>query len=100
MVNVEELVPMEDLMPLIKEVLSSGDVKVIGGKTFLAISSQNHPDSAIFVDGNDENAASFARLISISLGGTSVLILVGVALDTVNNLESQMMMRHYKGFLD
>lgn len=38
--------------------------------------------------------------IQISLGGTSVLILVGVALDTVNNLESQMMMRHYKGFLD
>ena len=38
--------------------------------------------------------------ISISLGGTSVLILVGVALDTVQNLESQMMMRHYKGFLD
>lgn len=38
--------------------------------------------------------------VSISLGGTSVLILVGVALDTVQNLESQMMMRHYKGFLD
>ncbi len=38
--------------------------------------------------------------ISISLGGTSVLIVVGVALDTVQNLESQMMMRHYKGFLD
>lgn len=38
--------------------------------------------------------------ISVSLGGTSVLILVGVALDTVKNLESQMMMRHYKGFLD
>ncbi len=38
--------------------------------------------------------------IQISLGGTSVLILVGVALDTVQNLESQMMMRHYKGFLD
>ncbi len=36
----------------------------------------------------------------ISLGGTSVLIMVGVALDTVRNLESQMMMRHYKGFLD
>ena len=40
------------------------------------------------------------RYSSISLGGTSVLILVGVALDTVQNLESQMMMRHYKGFLD
>ncbi len=38
--------------------------------------------------------------INVSLGGTSVLIMVGVALDTVRNLESQMMMRHYKGFLD
>ena len=38
--------------------------------------------------------------INISLGGTSVLIMVGVALDIVRNLESQMMMRHYKGFLD
>ncbi|MCQ2454997.1 MAG: preprotein translocase subunit SecY [Clostridia bacterium] len=38
--------------------------------------------------------------INVSLGGTSVLIMVGVALDTVKNLESQMMMRHYKGFLD
>ncbi len=38
--------------------------------------------------------------INISLGGTSILIMVGVALDTVKNLESQMMMRHYKGFLD
>ncbi len=38
--------------------------------------------------------------INISIGGTSILIMVGVALDTVQNLESQMMMRHYKGFLD
>lgn len=38
--------------------------------------------------------------INISLGGTSILIMVGVALDVVKNLESQMMMRHYKGFLD
>ena len=38
--------------------------------------------------------------INISLGGTSVLIVVGVALDTVRGLESQLMMRHYKGFLD
>ncbi len=37
---------------------------------------------------------------NISVGGTSVLIIVGVALEIVNNLESQMMMRHYKGFLD
>ena len=38
--------------------------------------------------------------VSISFGGTSVLILVGVALETVNQIESQMLMRHYKGFLD
>lgn len=37
---------------------------------------------------------------SMSLSGTSIIILVGVALDTVKQLESQMMMRHYKGFLD
>ena len=36
----------------------------------------------------------------MAVGGTSVIILVGVALDTVKQLESQMMMRHYKGFLD
>ena len=37
---------------------------------------------------------------SLMMGGTSVIILVGVALETLKQLESQMMMRHYKGFLD
>lgn len=37
--------------------------------------------------------------MNISLGGTSIIIVVGVALDTFRQLESQMMMRHYKGFL-
>lgn len=36
----------------------------------------------------------------LSLGGTSMLIIVGVALETVRSLESQMMMRHHPGFLD
>lgn len=36
----------------------------------------------------------------LSIGGTSIIIIVGVALETVKQLESQMMMRHYKGFLD
>ena len=36
---------------------------------------------------------------SVSLGGTSLLIVVGVALETVRDLESQITMRHYKGFL-
>jgi len=37
---------------------------------------------------------------AISIGGTSVIIVVGVALETVTALEAQMMMRHYKGFLE
>ena len=45
-------------------------------------------------------ANGFFPALQLSLGGTSVLIMVGVALDTVRSLESQMMMRHYKGFLD
>lgn len=36
----------------------------------------------------------------LSLGGTTILIVVGVALETVRSLESQMMMRHHKGFLE
>ena len=38
--------------------------------------------------------------MQISLGGTSVLIAVSVALETTKQLESQMLMRHYKGFLE
>ncbi len=38
-------------------------------------------------------------LASLSMGGTSILIVVSVALETVRTLESQMMMRHHKGFL-
>ncbi len=41
-----------------------------------------------------------ARNSGISLGGTSVIIVVGVALETVKALEAQMIMRNYKGFLD
>ena len=37
---------------------------------------------------------------NLALGGTSVIIVVGVALETVKALEAQMLMRHYKGFLD
>ena len=39
-------------------------------------------------------------MANMSIGGTSIIILVGVALETVKQMESQMMMRHYKGFLD
>ena len=37
---------------------------------------------------------------NLAIGGTSIIIVVGVALETVQALEAQMLMRHYKGFLD
>ena len=38
--------------------------------------------------------------LNFSFGGTTILIVVGVALETVQQLESQLVMRHYKGFLE
>ena len=40
------------------------------------------------------------HISNFSIGGTSLLIVVGVALETVKGIESQMLMRHYKGFLE
>ena len=44
-------------------------------------------------------ALGYCSDLLAELGGTSVLIVVGVALDTMRQMESQMMMRHYEGFL-
>lgn len=44
--------------------------------------------------------AFIPSMSGISIGGTSLLIVVGVSLETVKQLESQMLMRHYKGFLE
>ena len=41
-----------------------------------------------------------ASVKNLAIGGTSVIIVVGVALETVKALEAQLLMRHYKGFLD
>ena len=43
--------------------------------------------------------ANFTSL-NIAFGGTSILIVVGVALETIQQLESQLVTRHYKGFLE
>ncbi|MBE6917827.1 MAG: preprotein translocase subunit SecY [Ruminococcaceae bacterium] len=42
----------------------------------------------------------YAAVHAMAIGGTSVIIVVSVALETVKALEAQMLMRHYKGFLD
>jgi preprotein translocase subunit SecY len=44
--------------------------------------------------------SALTNMGSMSMGGTSIIIMVGVALETSKQMESQMMMRHYKGFLD
>ena len=44
--------------------------------------------------------SNISGIRGLSLGGTTVLIIVGVALETMRTLESQMMMRHHKGFLE
>jgi len=41
-----------------------------------------------------------AAVAGIAMGGTSIIIVVSVALETIKQLESQMLMRHYKGFLE
>ena len=38
--------------------------------------------------------------LSVGFGGTTLIIVVGVCLDIVKSLESQLLMRHYKGFLN
>ena len=54
-----------------------------------------------FVHANFEATENAYQAVSgLAIGGTSVIIVVGVALETVKALEAQMLMRHYKGFLD
>ena len=42
---------------------------------------------------------SFFKVPALGFGGTSVLIVVGVALDTLQQIESHLLMRHYEGFV-
>ncbi len=52
------------------------------------------------ITGNIMSAMKSSAGSSLSIGGTSIIIVVGVALETVKALEAQLMMRHYKGFLE
>ncbi|MBR6708927.1 MAG: preprotein translocase subunit SecY, partial [Clostridia bacterium] len=46
------------------------------------------------------NMVSGGQMVALAFGGSSLLIVVGVALETVRDLEAQMSLRHYKGFLE
>ena len=68
--------------------------RVVGSRSYsaliLSLAPSNRPLTQFF----DLSATS-----RTFLGGTSLLIMVGVALDTMRQMESQMMMRSYEGFL-
>lgn len=46
------------------------------------------------------NMISGGQFAGLAFGGSSLLIVVGVALETTRDLEAQMSLRHYKGFLE
>ncbi len=52
------------------------------------------------ITGNIMQAFGSTAGRGLAIGGTSIIIVVGVALETVKALEAQLMMRHYKGFLE
>ena len=64
----------------------------ISGALFLAFVAVLPQLISSNISGVDYNMASFA-------GGTGLLIIVGVMLDTMRTIESHLMMRHYDGFL-
>ena len=79
--------PGKPTADFIKKVISK---IVVFGAVYLAIVALLPIIAGNLVDG----------VKNLSIGGTSVIIVVGVALETVKALEAQMLMRHYKGFLD
>ena len=52
------------------------------------------------ITGNIMNAAGSTAGSGLAIGGTSIIIVVGVALEATKALEAQLVMRHYKGFLE
>ena len=73
---------------------------VIFGAVYLAIVAGLPVLTGVIANLDSIAGSQFANMGSLAIGGTSVIIVVGVALETVKALEAQMLMRHYKGFLD
>ena len=73
---------------------------VIFGAVYLAIVAGLPVLTSVIANMDAVINTAFGAVQNMAIGGTSVIIVVGVALETVKALEAQMMMRHYKGFLD
>ena len=87
--------PGKPTVDYIKKILNR--VTLIGG-LFLCVISGLPLLVTIIVNLIDANAA--ASMSELAFGGSSLLIVVGVALETVRELEAQITLRNYKGFLD
>ena len=87
--------PGRPTIEYIKKILNR--VTLIGG-LFLCVVSGLPLLVTIIVNLIDANAA--ASMSELAFGGSSLLIVVGVALETVRELEAQITLRNYKGFLD
>ena len=73
---------------------------VIFGAVYLAIVAGLPILTGVIANMPALTGTAFSNVTNLSIGGTSVIIVVGVALEVVKALEAQMLMRHYKGFLD
>ncbi len=59
----------------------------------------NHlPGIGNFIDAHFPRFILYGLNVNFFFGGTSLLIVVGVAMDTINQIEAQLIMRHYEGF--
>ena len=76
---------------ILRAAIKNGTPTGLKAKSFMD-AGQLVPDEVII--------GKVVNVSALSIGGTSVIIVVGVALETVQALESQMLMRQYKGFLE
>ena len=70
------------------------------GALYLAVVAISPLIVAFFLQRSPDETVRQLAQANISLGGTSVIIVVSVAIETIKQLESQLLMRHYKGFLE
>ena len=73
---------------------------IIFGAVYLAVVAGLPIVASVIANMPAVRTGAFGAVRGLAVGGTSVIIVVGVALETVKALEAQMLMRHYKGFLD
>ncbi len=90
------------LVPLVMEPIASGVINnlIVGGQPNAALSEFFLSELGVTKVTEGIKAAVSYFTSSFTFGGTSLLIVVGVALETVRDLEAQLSLRNHKGFLD